>query len=136
MLCSCCVCSVILHGDAAFSGQGVAYETMACSSSRLPFLSCLCSFCFCAGPGRASRVQHRRHDSRDRKQSNRLHHRIEARPLKHIRLGVQTETHNRMLICVVVSQDLAKAFDVPVLHVNGNDPEAVVCSVCFALCSV
>ena len=61
------VMGLLLHGDAAFAGQGVVHEGFEMSELRgLP---------------------HRRHDPRDRQQSDRLHHQPGLRALLALSLG-------------------------------------------------
>lgn len=79
---------ILIHGDAAFIGQGVVPGDL----QPLP----------------ARRLQDRRHDPRDRQQPDRLH----DGPTQGRSTGYAT--------------DLAKGLQVPILHVNADDPEAVI----------
>ncbi|KAA0150636.1 hypothetical protein FNF27_02609 [Cafeteria roenbergensis] len=78
---------LLMHGDAAFAGQGVVYETM--------MLSQLGHY----GTGGTVHV------------------------IVNNQVGFTTDpTDGRSTL---YSSDLGKAFDVPIFHVNANDPEAV-----------
>ncbi len=90
------VMAVLLHGDAAFSGQGVVYETMQMAQLR--------AF----------------------KTGGTIHLVVNNQ------VGFTTSPVESR--STVYCTDLAKGFQVPVLHVNGDDPEAVarVAQVAFA----
>ena len=83
------VMPVLLHGDAAFAGQGVIQETLQLSQARA----------FCTGGTIHviinNQVGFTTHDPRDTRST---------------------------LYC----SDVAKMIEAPILHVNGDDPEAVV----------
>ena len=86
---------VLVHGDAAFAGQGVVMETLALAQTR---------------GYRTGGTVHRH------QQPDRLHHQRPARPA---------------LDAVLL--DVVKMIEAPVLHVNGDDPEAVVLATQLAL---
>ncbi len=79
---------IILHGDAAFAGQGVVYETMGFSELR------------------------------DYSSGGTIHIVVNNQ------IGFTTDP--RMSRSTGYCSDLAKGFGCPVLHVNGDDAEAVV----------
>jgi 2-oxoglutarate dehydrogenase E1 component len=79
---------VLLHGDAAFAGQGIVYETM--QMSRVPD--------FAVG--------------------GTIH------VIVNNQVGFTTNPQNGR--STLYSSDLAKAFDIPIFHCNGDDPLAVV----------
>eukprot|EP00597_Dinobryon_sp_UTEXLB2267_P014385 CAMPEP_0170123796 /NCGR_PEP_ID=MMETSP0020_2-20130122/17744_1 /TAXON_ID=98059 /ORGANISM="Dinobryon sp., Strain UTEXLB2267" /LENGTH=1014 /DNA_ID=CAMNT_0010355505 /DNA_START=72 /DNA_END=3116 /DNA_ORIENTATION=+ len=79
---------VLLHGDAAFAGQGVVYETI--QMSRVPD--------FAVG--------------------GTLH------VIVNNQVGFTTDPANGR--STLYSSDLAKAFNIPIFHCNGDDPLAVV----------
>ena len=82
------VMGVLMHGDAAFAGQGIVYETFLLAKL--------------AGYGTGGTVH----------------------VIVNNQVGFTTdpESARSTLHC----SDLGKAFDVPIFHVNGDDPEAVV----------
>ncbi|GLD98266.1 hypothetical protein PINS_up006963 [Pythium insidiosum] len=82
------VLPLLLHGDAAFSGQGVVYETM--------HLAALDNY----DTGGTIHV------------------------VVNNQIGFTTDPANSR--SSQYCSDIGKAFDVPILHVNGDDPEAVV----------
>lgn len=79
---------VLLHGDAAFAGQGVVYETI--QMSRVPE--------FAVG--------------------GTIH------VIVNNQVGFTTDPRNGR--STLYSSDLAKAFNIPIFHCNGDDPLAVV----------
>jgi 2-oxoglutarate dehydrogenase E1 component len=79
---------VLLHGDAAFAGQGIVYETL--QLSRVPD--------FAVG--------------------GTIH------VIVNNQVGFTTDPKNSR--STLYSSDLAKAFEVPIFHCNGDDPLAVV----------
>ena len=79
---------VLLHGDAAFAGQGIVYETL--QMSRVPD--------FAVG--------------------GTIH------VIVNNQVGFTTDPENGR--STLYSSDLAKAFNVPIFHCNGDDPLAVV----------
>jgi 2-oxoglutarate dehydrogenase E1 component len=79
---------VLLHGDAAFAGQGVVYETM--QMSRVP----------------------------DYAVGGTIH------VIVNNQVGFTTDPKNGR--STQYASDLAKAFDIPIFHCNGDDPMAVV----------
>ncbi len=79
---------VLLHGDAAFAGQGVVYETI--QMSRVPE--------FAVG--------------------GTIH------VIVNNQVGFTTDPKNGR--STLYSSDLAKAFNIPIFHCNGDDPMAVV----------
>lgn len=79
---------VLLHGDAAFAGQGVVYETM--QMAKVP----------------------------DYDVGGTIH------VIVNNQVGFTTNPTNGR--STMYSSDLAKAFNVPILHCNGDDPLAVV----------
>lgn len=79
---------VLLHGDAAFAGQGIVYETI--QLSRVPD--------FAVG--------------------GTIH------VIVNNQVGFTTDPKNSR--STLYSSDLAKAFDIPIFHCNGDDPLAVV----------
>ncbi|MGH9893551.1 MAG: 2-oxoglutarate dehydrogenase E1 component, partial [bacterium] len=86
---------VLIHGDAAFAGQGVVMETLQLSQSK--------------GYSTGGTI----HLVVNNQVGFTTDNPIEARPYEESRTS---------LYCT----DLAKMLDSPVLHVNGDDPEAVV----------
>jgi len=79
---------VLLHGDAAFAGQGVVYETM--QMSKVP----------------------------DYDVGGTIH------VIVNNQVGFTTDPKNGR--STLYSSDLGKAFNIPILHCNGDDPLAVV----------
>lgn len=79
---------VLLHGDAAFAGQGIVYETL--QLARVPD--------FAVG--------------------GTIH------VIVNNQVGFTTDPKNSR--STLYSSDLAKAFDIPIFHCNGDDPLAVV----------
>jgi 2-oxoglutarate dehydrogenase E1 component len=79
---------VLLHGDAAFAGQGVVYETM--QMSRVPDF----------GVGGTVHI------------------------IVNNQVGFTTDPKNGR--STMYSSDLGKAFNIPIFHCNGDDPNAVV----------
>lgn len=79
---------VLLHGDAAFAGQGIVYETM--QMARVPD--------FAVG--------------------GTIH------VIVNNQVGFTTDPKNSR--STLYASDLAKAFDIPIFHCNGDDPMAVV----------
>lgn len=77
-----------LHGDAAFTGQGIVYETLGLS--RLPAYDV----------------------------GGTIH------LIVNNQIGFTTDAHNSR--STVYASDIAKFIDAPILHVNGDDVEAVV----------
>ena len=87
---------VLIHGDAAFTGQGVVAETL-----NLPALR---------------GYTHRRHRPHHRQQPDRLH----DRPV-------------RLALARYYASDLAKGFDIPIIHVNADDAEACIAAARLAV---
>ena len=81
------VLSILMHGDAAFSGQGVVYESI--QASRLSGYS----------TGGSIHL------------------------ISNNQVGFTTDPKDAR--STVYCSDLAKAFDSPIFHVNGDDPEAL-----------
>lgn len=81
------VMPIIMHGDAAFAGQGVVYETFQLSQLK------------------------------DYTTGGTIH----------IVINNQIATTPNRTRTTRRCTDIAKTFGVPILHVNGDDPEAVVC---------
>jgi 2-oxoglutarate dehydrogenase E1 component len=89
------VMGVLLHGDAAFAGQGIVYETF--------LLSQLANY----GTGGTVHI------------------------ICNNQVGFTTDPESAR--STLHSSDLGKAFDVPIFHVNADDPEAV--TRVFELCA-
>ncbi|MCI0749696.1 MAG: 2-oxoglutarate dehydrogenase E1 component [Nevskiales bacterium] len=89
------VVPVLIHGDAAFAGQGVVMETLQLSQAK--------------GYGTGGTI----HFIVNNQIGFTMHNPIEAQP------GHESRTSR---YCT----DIAKMLEAPVLHVNGDDPEAVV----------
>ncbi len=90
------VMPVLLHGDAAFAGQGVIQETLQMSQARAFYTGGTLHVII------NNQVGFTTHDPRDTRST---------------------------LYC----SDVAKMIEAPILHVNGDDPEAVVFAARFAL---
>ena len=87
--------SILIHGDAAFPGQGVVAESL--NLSRVP----------------GYRV------------GGTLH------IIANNQVGFTTDTENSR--STLYSSDLAKGFEIPIVHVNGDDPEACLAMARMAL---
>jgi 2-oxoglutarate dehydrogenase E1 component len=83
-----CCHSIVMHGDAAFAGQGIVYETMGLS--KLPAYTV----------------------------GGTIHFVVNNQ------IGFTTDA--AMARSSPYCTDLAKAYNAPIFHVNGDDPEAVV----------
>jgi 2-oxoglutarate dehydrogenase E1 component len=90
------VMPVLMHGDAAFAGQGVIQETLQMSQARAFYTGGTLHVII------NNQVGFTTHDPRDTRST---------------------------LYC----SDVAKMIEAPILHVNGDDPEAVVFAARFAL---
>ena len=90
------VMAVLIHGDAAFAGQGVVAETLQMSQARAFHTGGTLHIVI------NNQVGFTMHDPRDARST---------------------------LYC----SDVAKMLEAPILHVNGDDPEAVVFAARFAL---
>lgn len=87
--------SIIIHGDAAFPGQGVASETL--NLSRL----------------------------RGYQTGGALH------IIANNNIGFTTETYDSR--STTYASDLAKGFEIPIIHVNADDPEACIAAIHLAV---
>jgi 2-oxoglutarate dehydrogenase E1 component len=91
----CCVLPILMHGDAAFAGQGVVAETL--NLSRLGGY----------GVGGTLHI------------------------IQNNQLGFTTDVRDAR--STDFASDLAKGFDVPIVHVNADDPEACLAAVRLAM---
>jgi 2-oxoglutarate dehydrogenase E1 component len=91
----CCVLPILMHGDAAFAGQGVVAETL--NLSKL------------AGYGTGGTLH----------------------IITNNQIGFTTDTRDAR--STDYASDLAKGFDVPIVHVNADDPEACLAAVELAM---
>jgi 2-oxoglutarate dehydrogenase E1 component len=91
----CCVLPVLMHGDAAFAGQGIVAETL--NLSKL------------AGYGTGGTLH----------------------IITNNQLGFTTDARDAR--STDFASDLAKGFDIPIVHVNADDPEACLAAVQLAM---